>query len=498
MVTVTPNLTRARPSRIAGCRRIGRAWMGVLLGGIVTTLTSACRAHAEDVVFTEGGRLRIEARWRDPQRGWLELQGSPRGAPGSIEAKVSGRLVAEVREVATPDQLLERVRPRADESDAGLWYEWAWRSLTAGRPDWAGEGLTQTLRIDPDHPPAVRIARTLKTWFQEESQPTDETVVNTLAAVLGPLTSGSQRLERLEGQRFVVLYPAGWHAEARRRLDLLDRVGATFLGVWAGWDLKVTIPTRKAVHLILPDAAAYRRALETLGASRFIGSQGYYDPRRRVAFTHAAGGAKVGETPEGRRDGSETIDGDSIIVVNDATRLRRLLAEIERRRVVDSAAAHETIHQLVDLTGFEPCPGLFPQWFHEGLAMLFETVEDGRWSGVGAIPAARAAIWRAWDASPADIAPFAGLLRDEGFEKSDAHALIRYAQAWSLVDYLWLERPADLRDFIDLTRSQRPASQTERYDLWRTMFDAETLPHFETRWREATRQRLGRLESRRP
>ena len=490
-------LTRGEthPPTVASRRGLERVPAGVVLGTILFMANPASSANGEEVVFVEGGRLRVEARWLDSERGWLELGGPLGGSLGGV--RVSGRLVAEVRELPTPDQVLERSRPEAGGSDAGAWYEWSWRALTAGRPDWAAEGLSRTLRIDPDHPPACRIARRLETWFREESSPADEAALHALDAVLEPLWGGSGRLERLEGRRFVVLHPPGWRAEAQRRLNLLDQVGATFLGVWAGWDLRVAIPARKAVHVVLPDAVAYRRALDALGASRFVGTRGYYDPRRRVAFTHAAGGGRDAETEERRRGGS-AADPVPALLVNDAARLRRVFAEVERRRIVDSATAHETIHQLVDLTGFEPTPGLFPQWFHEGLAMLFETVEDGRWSGVGAIPASRGASWRAWDASPADIAPFAGLLRDDGFEKANAHALIRYAQAWSLMDHLWLERPGDLRDFIDLTRSQRPESEAERLELWRTVFEVPDSPAFETRWREATRRRLKLRDSSRP
>ena len=291
------------------------------------------------------------------------------------------------------------------------------------------------------HAPLARVGRMLDRLDRPGGDPD-----------LGPIRrslGGSGWSER-SGRHVTLIHQAD-EADARERLDVLDRVVETFTLALAAQGVDLTVPDRRLVSVWFARQADYVQFLRRSEAAPFADTQGYYHPTLGVVFAfdtrsapdQAQARARIAVR---RRDGSIPAE-----VAADLDR-QSLLLDLRWRDGDLGIAAHETVHQLVAATGLAPRLDDFPIWLHEGLAAQFEVVRGGRWAGFGRANDHRLPDWRSIRPAP-QLAPLlddAGL--DHGYQRD------RYAEAWALVYFLRKTRPAEFATFLDLLRAPRPAS----------------------------------------
>lgn len=146
-------------------------------------------------------------------------------------------------------------------------------------------------------------------------------------------------------------------------------------------------------------------------------------------------------------------------------RREELLLELERRAINEGTAAHEIVHLLAINSGLMPRHDAFPVWLQEGLAMQFELIRGGRWAGISRASDFRLPDWRRIQ-PPASLEP---LVRDSGYGRGYRRNL--YAEAWSLVYYLRVQRPSQFLSFLDLLRSPDASlAELAASERWVTAF----------------------------
>jgi Protein of unknown function (DUF1570) len=296
------------------------------------------------------------------------------------------------------------------------------------------------------------------------------------------------RFREIRGDHVLLLHQAT-ESEARERLELLERVVATFYLTLAAQGIELTPPRERLISVWFADQRDYIRFLRRAEAEPFIDTQGYYHPTMRVVFAFDT------RSTEAQRTGRRAIAnrGKEGAAESDLAR-RTLLIDLEWRAVDLGIAAHETVHQVEVASGFSPRLDDFPSWLHEGFASQFEVVRGGRWAGVGRVHDLRLPDWRAIRPEPR-LAP---LLRDVGI--GHGYQRDRYAESWALVYFLRKTRPAEFRTFLDLLRapstdsSARPDRAVEAF---RSAFGND-VARLESDWRGYLEGLKTPLESGRP
>lgn len=326
----------------------------------------------------------------------------------------------------------------------------AWWALENGLIPEAVSMLRSAHAADPSHPPTSRLVATLDRLGRACDDP--ETVP--LRQALGV------DLEVERGPHVLLLHQHD-PAEARSRVDLLERVTTAYYLVLAseGFDLKT--PSRRFVSVYLRGPKDYRAFLNSQGLSTFGTTQGYFHPTFRAVITYA--------TPEPSASKAR---------LGDLERLR-LLVDLDSRARSDGTAAHEMIHLLVTESGLAPDAGDFPHWLHEGFAAQFEVVRGGRWAGVGRAHDLRLPDWRTSSTRPG----LNFLIRDAGF--GHGYRCDLYARSWALVYFLRHTRPREFSAFLDLLRLPGPdraeAAPSRFEDAFRSAFGADLLA-LEAEW----------------
>lgn len=319
----------------------------------------------------------------------------------------------------------------------------AWAAIRAGRPDEAAAAIRAGIAAAPDDRTLARLGAALDRLRRPARDPDTKSLRATLPA--GMAAARSDHL---------LLFHATTEARARERLDLLERVVATYLLAMTALGFDLALPDERLVAVELPRHADYLSFLAAEGAGVFSTTTGYFHPTRRVVATFDPTQGSIG--PE----------------------LARQLAGLDRRAVAVGTAAHETIHQCVDATGLGTGTGSLPHWLHEGLAMQFEAAPGGVWAGFGQIQPIRLADWR----RSAGTHRLRALVRDEGFARGYRQA--RYAEAWALVYYMVREHPARFAAFLDRLRlprdDDRPAADRFEADF-RAVF-GDDLAAVERAW----------------
>lgn len=324
------------------------------------------------------------------------------------------------------------------------WLEAGWWALERGLPAEAIEAFRFGLRCpgSPTVAPLRRAGRLLA-QLDEESEPGELTRI---MAELG----GSGWIEA--GGRHVVLLHQGQDpVAATERLDVLDRVVATYYLSLAIQGLELKVPSGRLISIWFARQADYVAFLHRVGAGPFANTQGYYHPTHRavVAFDTRSGADQMASRRaiERLRDASP---GEAERVELDR---QLFLLDLDWRGVDLGIAAHETIHQLVAASGLAGRFDDFPNWLHEGFSAQFEVVRDGRWAGFGRTNDRRIADWRALRNRPR----IASLLRDDGL--THGYRRDRYAESWALVYFLRKTRPAEFVDFLHHLQTPRPAGR---------------------------------------
>jgi hypothetical protein len=272
---------------------------------------------------------------------------------------------------------------------------------------------------------------------------------------LGPL-----KLKQSQSDHILLFHRVS-EENAAERLALMEQVLRTFYLTFEGLGFDLRTPREKLRAVCFSTETEYTEFLRDADAGELVNTRGYYHPTLHLIVTF--------DTSPDHLNRSDPA---------------AMVREIDRRRVEFGALAHELIHQLVAESRLAPRYESFPIWLHEGLAMQFETVRDGRWTGLDPINDTRLAHWRACRSVPR-LAP---LLHDAGF--GHGYDSDRYAQAWGLLSFLRVRHPSAFVVVLDAARLPDDLPLADRSDrLSGALLDATRLdlPSLEQAWRSYLR-----------
>ena len=274
----------------------------------------------------------------------------------------------------------------------------------------------------------------------------------------------------------VLLIHAHPEAEARERIDLIERMIVAYYLYFASLGLDLPPPSHRIASLWFPRKADYQAYLRDEHADAFLTTRGYHHPTRGLVAAYdcrddpqrvTAKDALIARREELDRFTSQLarlrsgarvrvslagipgreIPRDQARTLAEGLRRqverRELVLELSRREIDWGVAAHETIHQLVSASRLSPRPDAFPTWLHEGLAMQFEPIRHGRWAGLGSPSPLRLRDYRRLRTPPS----LSSTIRDAG--ESSGYDADTYARAWGLVYYLRTDRPAVFVSLLD-------------------------------------------------
>jgi Protein of unknown function (DUF1570) len=439
--------------------------------GCLAAIVSAAPALAELVYFARGGQVQLPATVEGDQVR-LETPTGPKTFPRSdFLAIVPGYRVEQewsTRQAAAIKAGTVQARFAA-----------AWWALENGLTSEATSALGELKPLASTHQPTHRATLAL----ERLSLPCPDPDLEPLRVRLRPL-----RFREVRSAHVVLLHQVG-DAEARERLDVLERVVQTFILAFAIQGIELPTPRSRLVSVYFADRRDYERLLRLSEAQAFVGTQGYYHPTLRAVF---AFDTRSGEDQKTALRAIANRERDGAAPSEIAR--QSLLLDLNWRAVDLGIAAHETIHQLTVETGLAPRFDDFPIWLHEGLAAQFEVVRSGRWAGFGRSHDLRLPDWRSIHPAPR-LAP---LLRDSGFDQGYRRDL--YAESWALVFYLKKTHPREFLTFLDLLRTPVPiatARPDRSFEAFRSAFGND-LGALESDWHRYLADVKTPLESERP
>jgi hypothetical protein len=444
------------------------------------------------------------------------------GGDAQIPATIAGSRVM----ISMPDGQVDLARDSLRKLVPGFWpeAEWPARSRQAMARDfdarfaaawWALEnGLTTEAAaeirelhgLDPKHAPSTRMTSILDRLNQVCPDPDS----NAFQKALGIEVSVSRGPH-------VILFHQHSEAEARERIELLEKVITGFYLLFAAEGIELRPTPRRLVSVWFADKKDFLAFLHAEKADAFATTRGYFHPTwgavvafdarstddQRSARSKLAArrdelhrfGRQLDRAPARARIRIE-LGGEPVRSVsrsearaaiarieNDIT-CETMLLDLDRRSIDLGTAAHEMIHQLAAESGLLPRHDAFPVWLHEGLAAQFEVIRGGRWSGISRAHDLRLPDWRKIQ----DPLVLERLVRDAGFGRGYQRDL--YAQAWALVYYLRTRHSREFLTFLDLLRGpdsgEEESPATARGDRVSRAFQrafGSDLNAFERDWR---------------
>jgi hypothetical protein len=416
---------------------------------VVTTavVVSPPRAAGELLYFKAGGRIQAPATVRD---GLVTVE-TPFGRfefPESDFLKIVPGYCPERDWPARRDAAL------AGDVEARLSAAW-WALENGLVPECVGM-LREARASAPSDPQAARLG----TLIDRLDRPCPDPDTATLRTALGT------PCEEARSQHVLLLHQTD-PAEARARLEVLENVVTAFYICFAFQGFDLPVPKNRLVSVYLRDRDRYVAFLESQNAGSFRSTFGYFHPTLQAVVAYDLRPTQLRNRP----DGTHATD-----------RRLKLLREAELRAFDLGTAAHEMVHLVVSVSGFDRDRRRMPLWVHEGLAAQFEVVRGGRWAGVGRAHDIRLPDWHALPTPP----PLVTLLRDSAFGRGYQRDL--YAGCWALVAYLQKTHPREFLTFIDLLRNPETSedSRGDRVlDLFRQAF-GDDLSSLEADWHRQT------------
>ena len=417
-------------------RRMRSRHAPTLIFALLAAVTTTPPCRAEWLYFKSGGEVQAPVE-RQGNRVWVVTpKGRYRFHEEDFRKIVPG---------GCPDQAWETRRKAVLNSGAEGQFSSAWWALENGLVPEAVAMLRSAHAADPAHEPTARLVATL----DRLDRPCIDPDTGALSKALGVSCEVSR------GAHVLLLHQHD-SAEARERIDLLERVTTAYYLLFSAQGFDLVVPSRRLVSVYLRDPGDYLAFLRSQGLNAFRTTLGYYHPNFRAVITfdpRPPGKARSLPVPfpATARKFSKQDQGDAAIdpALSELER-HRLSRDLDNLARSGGTAAHEMIHLLVNVSGLAPDPGEFPLWLHEGFAAQFEVFRGGRWAGVGRAHDLRLADWRSLP-TPASLQ---ALIVDTDFGHGYRRDL--YAKSWALVYYLRKKRPQEFSDFLSLLRLPQP------------------------------------------
>ena len=256
--------------------RLRRLGASILILTALAALSDLRPCRAEWLYFARGGQAQAQVS-RGDGRVWVETS----SGRYSFQDRDFSRIVPG----GCPEQDWGPRRDAALRAGAAGRYAAAWWALENGLVPEAVAMLRSAHAADSDHQPTARLVATLDRLERAADDP--ET---------GPLTEALGVDCELERGPHILLLHQHDPAEARSRVDLLERVTTAYYLTLAahGFDLKV--PPRRLVSVYLRDPRDYRAFLDSQGVGAFRTTQGYFHPTYRAVVTFGPGTSPASRT----------------------------------------------------------------------------------------------------------------------------------------------------------------------------------------------------------
>lgn len=433
-------------------------------------LVATSAGFADLIYFARGGQAQLPSRI-EGDHVILETPGGPKSFPRSDFVSI----------VPAPTPEAEWLERKAEAKKVGTTearFAAAWWALENGL---TAESIVAFEKLRPgswEHPPTRRAVSAIEGL----ALPCPDPDLEPIRSRLRPL-----KLRESKSAHVVLLHQAN-DADAKERLDVLERVVQTFLISFAAQGIELTAPPQKLVSVYFADRRDYIHFVRSVNGSAFADTQGYYHPNLKAVFafdTRSGDEQKTGRRAiaNRKRDGASPSDLER----------QSLLLDLQWRMTDLGIAAHETVHLLTAETGLARNVEDFPAWLHEGLAAQFEVVRGGRWAGFGRVHDLRMPDWRTIRPLPR-LVP---LVRDTGFGHGYRRDL--YAEAWALVYYLRKNHPREFVAFLERLRAKSSSDHKpdRTLDAFRSAFGND-LGAIDSAWKRDLTDLKTPLESSKP
>lgn len=300
----------------------------------------------------------------------------------------------------------------------------------------------------------------------------------------------------------VLLFHQHSEADADERIAVLERVITAYYLSFANLGLELAPPRCRLPSVWFAHRADYLSFLRAEGAGAFSTTRGYHHPTRGMVAAYDCRddsprqrqheelrtrrhdldqlALRIEAIPPGGR-GRIAVPGRPPRLLDreeaqayEATLRRQIdraemVMEITRREIDWGIAAHETVHQLVVASGLCPRVDTFPNWFHEGLAMQFETIRGGRWAGLHPPSPLRLRDYRHLSPRPTLDSTIRESRPGRGYDRDG------YARSWALVYFL---RNAESGTFLALIDGLRLPAQEGENPFSRTLKIVRSSLHY--------------------
>ncbi|HEV7279092.1 MAG TPA: DUF1570 domain-containing protein [Pirellulaceae bacterium] len=405
------------------------------------------RLPDSDVVVSIPGTIRL-------RRGMIAVTNGRHGG-----AYFSRDEVDYVRTRSDRDKIPKLIRDAAAEKDAEALLAAGGLALKAGRPDWFRQALAALNQFAPQHTEVARLTQFVAAY---DAAPVWD------PAELEKATFGANPPNAsLDGRR-VRLYVVDASPDdaskklAEDRIALMERVSETYFFVLALDGVELSLPDRPLVGVWCAKVVDYDKLRASHGP-KFAEATGFYaaDPGVSVFFDQSTGPRfasifSLAATLQRDWKQAKAQNHPNIDEIARRAAATQLVARVAKERADVETVAHESVHQLLALSGLLPADSHPPRSLHEGIATYFEGYDGADWAGPGALLKERHARLIELMAQP-DCYSLADVL-DDGMLVAGAKpgTLDAYAYAWGATYFLAQTRPAE---FFRYCRSVGKESQ---------------------------------------
>lgn len=389
----------------------------------------------------------------------LTFEGTVQVLPGPIVAVKHGRFgsvnflpgeVAYVRKPSVRAELETKLRTAKALKNPNSLIAAGRDALKAGRPELFRESLAALVEIAPGDPTATRMTAFLEAYDTAPAWDADAFARATLGPDGTPAAIARKRC---------VLYviDSAPNVESRklaqRRLLTMERVSETFFFLLALDEADVKLPSRPLVGIWCAQASDFEKLRERLGPS-VAETTGFFAPdpglsvfydqstSSRFAPLLALADALRQERDEARRKNSPHLQ--DIVRRSEAV---GLVAKAAQERSDVETVAHESVHQLLALSGIFPTGADPPRSLHEGLATYFEGSGADGWAGPGVLLKERHARLVDLLKSPDACSLVEIVSQSPGPDRPKLDLLDSYAYCWGAAHFLAEHHPAAFYSF---------------------------------------------------
>ena len=288
----------------------------------------------------------------------------------------------------------------------------------------------------------------------------------------GPAASYASR-------HFLLLHDAT-PEQAKVRAALLETTGRIFYRSFRRLGMELDPPDRRLVCLLFTDRDSYAAYSRQVDGQDMGWTTGYYSGRtNRIVLLDES--IALADAPTSAQASAE--------LARYAEQAEQIVLGSLDPSAFDgpwqglASTTHEAAHQLAFNTGVQKRGVMYPLWVSEGLATAFETENPSEPFGPGHVNVRRQRdLHRALDEDRLlPLHRFVVGVRVPHDDPRFASAL--YAQAWSLFQYLYLERPEELGGYLSMLADLPPGRRSEatrRREFIEAFGPIETL---EAAWR---------------